>query len=76
MSYVQRFISRKMDLHKTWRPSYQKLQIFVTCFFYSFVTICQYFLAGQVFCNHFEPIFSTILAKLSKLGYQNFQQIL
>jgi hypothetical protein len=33
------------------------LQSFVTCTFYIFVAFNQYSLVGQVFCNHFEPIF-------------------
>jgi hypothetical protein len=36
--------------------SYQKLQIFVTYTVYLLVTFYHYFLAGQVFYDHFESI--------------------
>jgi hypothetical protein len=44
------------------------LQIFVTCIVYRFVTFDQYFLVGQAFCKHFEPIYRRVLIKQAKLG--------
>jgi hypothetical protein len=43
--------------------SYQKLQIFVTSTFVTFVTVYQYFLVGQFFTNIFRLIFWRIIVK-------------